>query len=149
MKTILLNLQKELSQIEGLFIDENWGQLDYYSPNMPVQWPCCLIDVHSADYSNMGINTNQTPINRQNAQVLARITIANMKLTNTSFNAPQAQKEYAWSIWDLIEEIHGKLQGFNPSDTSGRMIRKSLQRTQRDDGVQEYEVAYAFEIRNI
>ncbi|OXA83686.1 hypothetical protein B0A56_00775 [Flavobacterium columnare NBRC 100251 = ATCC 23463] len=149
MKTILLNLQKELSQIEGLFIDENWGQLDYYSPNMPVQWPCCLIDVNGAEYSNMGVDANKTPVNRQNAQVVAQITIANMKLTNTSFNAPQGQKDNAWSIWDLIENIHCKLHGFNPSDTSGRMIRKSLQRTQRDDGVQEYEVTYAFEIRNV
>ena len=150
MKEIIDNIQKRLATVQGLsYVDENWGQLDYYSANMPVKWPCCLIDVIGAEFSNLGANTNAVPINRQIGHVTAKITVANMKLTNTSFRAPQDQKNYARSIFDLIEDVHCKLQGFNPSNNSGRMIRKSLQRTHRDDGVQEYEVYYNFEIRNV
>ncbi|WP_268846758.1 hypothetical protein [Flavobacterium aestivum] len=150
MKTIIQNIQNNLATIKGLnYVDENWGQLDYYSANMPVKWPCCLIDVNNAGFSNMGVDQAKQPVNRQNAEASVKITVANMKLTNTSFQAPQGQKDAAWSIWDLIEDVHVKLHGFCPERNCGKMIRKTLQRTLRDDGVQEYEIIYHFEARNV
>ena len=54
MKALLEKIQEKLSEVEGLkYIDENWGQLDYYSPNMPVQYPCVLIDIGQVQYSNL------------------------------------------------------------------------------------------------
>ena len=54
MKEILQNIQNRLSTITEIrYIDEDWGQLDYYSQNMPVQWPCCLIDIQSGNFSNL------------------------------------------------------------------------------------------------
>ena len=99
MKALLEKIQQKVSEITELkYIDENWGQLDYYSPNMPVQYPCTLIDVQQVQYSNIGKDLTKTPLQRQIAQVQIKITIANMRLTNTSLQAPRRQKEDAWAI---------------------------------------------------
>jgi hypothetical protein len=148
MKSILQNIQGKLSDITDFkYIDEDWGQLNYYQP--PVKWPCCLIDINNANYSNIGKDLQSKPLNRQLGKVVAKITIATLKLTNTSMQAPQAQKEQAWVIWDIMQKVHENLHGFSPGETCSKMLRSSLERTQRDDGVQEYQILYEFEINNV
>ena len=150
MKNLLEKLQLRLAEIPQLkYIDENWGQLDYYSPNMPVQYPCTLIDVQQVQYSNIGKDLTKRPVQRQIAQVQIKITIANMRLTNTSLLAPRRQKEGAWSIWTLIEMIHQKIHGISLLPNVTPLIRTSQNRTLRDDGIQEYEVYYSCEVQNI
>ena len=150
MKNLLEKLQLRLAEIPQLkYIDENWGQLDYYSPNMPVQYPCVLIDIGQVQYSNLGKDLTKTPQQRQIAQVQIKITIANMRLTNTSLLAPRRQKEDAWSIWTLIEMIHQKIHGISLLPNVTPLIRTSQNRTLRDDGIQEYEVYYSCEVQNI
>ena len=142
-------IQNRLSEISALkYVDEDWGQLDYYSPNHPVQWPCALIDLGAVAYSNIGMDRTQTPINRQMGTISAVIKVANLKLTNSSKQAPQGQKNNAWFVHELKELIHHKLQGFAPSERSAKMIRVSQQRIQRDDGVQEYDLVYTFTLND-
>lgn len=143
-------IQKQLSQVSELnYIDENWGQLDYYSPNFPVKWPCALIDVSNASFSNIGIDKQAKPQNRQMGDINITINIANVKLTNTSLNAPQRQKDDAWSIWGVIEKVHEILHGFSPNVMTSKLIRVSMQRSKRDDGVQEYVINYNCSITDI
>ena len=151
MNTIIQNIQDKLTLVTGLnYVDEDWGQLDYYSPNFPVKWPCALIDVTGASFDNIGIDKTATPRNRQNSEdAILSITVANLKLTNTSSMSPQPQKDQAWSIWTLIEDIHKELQGFNPEAYAGKLIRKSFARVKRDDGVQEYTIMYSFSLNNV
>ncbi len=150
MKTILKNIQEKLSEVTELkYIDENWGQLDYYSPNMPVKWPCCLIDINDVNFTNQGIDRTKEPNNRQIGKATIRLTLANLKLSNTSMQAPQTQKNQAWLIWDLAQKIHEKLHGFYPESNSSKMLRQSLRRSVRDDGVQEYFITYSVEFTNI
>lgn len=129
--------------------DEDWGQLDYYSNNFPVKFPCALVDVSNANFSNIGMDKNASPQNRQLAETTISLTIANVKLTNTAFRAPEAQKDTAFSIWDLLEAIHVQLHGWHPTDTSGKLIRMGHQRIKRDDGVQEYTLIYSLGINNV
>lgn len=150
MKALLQQLQERIAEIKDIkYIDEDWGQLDYYSPNMPVQWPCCLIDIEAVDYSNLGNNFSKTPKNRQNARVQIAFTLANMKLTNTSLQAPRGQKENAWQIFQWVEQLHQQLHGFSPLPNASKLIRTSFGRVQRDDGVQEYKIIYAMEMHNV
>ncbi len=149
MKTLLESVQNKLSEIKELkYIDENWGQLDYYSPNMPVQWPCCLIDLQTAQFDNVSKDFTKRPKERQNANISVELTLANMKLTNTSFNAPKGQKDNAWRIFELAEQIHRTLHGKVPVENASRLIRTSFGRVQRDDGVQEYKITYTLEMFN-
>ena len=150
MKNLLEKLRLRLAEIPQLkYIDENWGQLDYYSPNMPVQYPCALIDVQQIQYSNIGKDLTKTPLQRQIAQVQIKITIANMRLTNSSMQAPRRQKEEVWAIWCIIEKIHQQLHGVSLLPNVSPLIRTSQNRTLRDDGIQEYEVYYSCEVQNI
>ena len=56
MKELLQAIQARITdKVTALkYVDEDWGQLDYYSPNMPVQMPALLIDASSATWSNVG-----------------------------------------------------------------------------------------------
>lgn len=150
MKNVIESIQTAIEEIALFkYVDEDWGQLDYYSPNFPVQWPCALIDVTGAQYSNLGKDRQQTPINRQQAQATATITVANMKLSNTSGRAPQLQKDNAWSIHNLIEDMHKELQGLHTADNAQALIRTSLNRVRRDDGIQEYRITYSFGMSDV
>lgn len=150
MKTLLEKIQQKVSEIAELkHIDENWGQLDYYSPNMPVQYPCALIDVQQVQFTNLGKDITKKPLQRQIGTVQIKITVANMRLTNSSMQAPRRQKEEVWAIWGIIEKIHQQLHGVSLLPNVSPLIRTSQNRTLRDDGLQEYEVYYSCEMQNI
>jgi len=150
MKKLLKNIQRELKKIEGVkYVDTNWGQLDYYSPNFPVLWPCVLIDITDAQFSNIGINKKTIPRNRQQATAQISLTVANLQLTNSSGMATAKQQENAIKIWDIIAEVHKTLHGFRPDEKTGVMIRESMQRVIRDDGVQEYKITYSIVLHDV
>ena len=150
MKALLEKIQQQVSEIAELkYIDENWGQLDYYSPNMPVQFPCALIDVQQVQFTNLGRDMSKKPVQRQIGTVQIKITVANMRLTNSSMQAPRRQKEEVWAIWGIIEKIHQQLHGVSLLPNVSPLIRTSQNRTLRDDGLQEYEVYYSCEVQNI
>jgi hypothetical protein bfra3_07107 len=150
VKTLLEKIQQKVSEIAELkHIDENWGQLDYYSPNMPVQYPCALIDVQQVQFTNLGKDITKKPLQRQIGTVQIKITVANMRLTNSSMQAPRRQKEEVWAIWGIIEKIHQQLHGVSLLPNVSPLIRTSQNRTLRDDGLQEYEVYYSCEVQNI
>lgn len=150
MKTIIDNIQAKLKAVPGLkYIDEDWGQLDYYSPNFPVQWPCTLIDVTNVSFSDTGKDRVKVPQQRQMAEGYITLTVANLKLTNTSGRAPKLQKDNARSIWEIIEDVHKEVHGWNPDVMAGKLIRKGMQRVKRDDGVQEYTLTYSFSITDV
>lgn len=150
MRVFLQAIQTQIATIPELkYVDEDWGQLDNYSPNPPTMFPFVLIDISALNFSNIGMDKTAIPITRQMAEGRITLTIANLKLTNTSGFAPQNQKDTAWHIWDIIENVHQKVQGFNPTEKSGGLIRTGLQRMVRDDGIQEYKVTYTIGLTNV
>lgn len=150
MKTFLEAIQSKLSTITALkYIDEDWGQMDSYSPNPPAKFPCVLIDITSLNFSNIGKNNNANPINRQLGDGTITFIIANLKLSNTSHQAPQSQKDNAWSIWTIIDDLHKVVHGWKPIQESGALMRTGLKRIRRDDGIQEYQITYSIGFGNI
>lgn len=149
MKAILNAITTKLQEVPTLYVNEEDGQLDDYSPHPPVKWPCCLLDVASASYSNLGIDKRQSPENRQEGDALIVFNFANLKLTNTSGKAPANQKNDAWSLHDIIEDAHKLIQGFKPSENTGKLIRVSFRRVKRDDGIQHYQVTYSLGMHNV
>lgn len=147
---LLDNIKTKISEITEIkYIDENWGQLDYYSANQPVQWPCCLIDISDIQFSDIGKDRGKIPVQRQMGNCIVKITIANLRLTNSSQRAPIGQKNEAWKVWGLMEQLHQKIHGYVPIKNASAMIRQNLQRTLRDDGGQEYTLTYQVEIQNV
>jgi hypothetical protein len=150
MKELLLNLETQLATVTAIqYIDEDWGQLDDYGPHTPVKWPCCLVDFADADYSDIGIDRSATPQNRQQAFGSITFNFANMKIGNSSKNAPINQKDQAYLLLGIIEDAHKKIHGFRPGVNSGSLIRKSFRRIKRDDGIQQYRVVYTIGLNNV
>lgn len=151
MKAVFLAIQDILkSKVPELkYIDEDWGQLDSYSPHPPAKFPLALIDLGAVVYQNIGIDRKATPMHRQTGDATIIITVANMKLTNTSAGAPQKQKDSAWFIQDIIQKVHEELQGKHVIASVGALIRTSKRKIRRDDGIQEYEITYTIGMTNV
>lgn len=137
MKELIQQIQNRLTaQVPALkYIDQDWGQMDFY-PNPPVKFSCALIDIQSVQYSNSGEFIQQ-------GTALIVIRLFDMRLYNSSQAAPDAQKENAKKIWQLIEDVNKALHGQNfLQDGYGLPMREQLRRTKRDDGCYQTELFY-------
>ncbi len=134
---IITRIKADIPAIK--YVDEDWGQLDNYSPNPPVQFPAAIIDCINATYTNEGKLV-------QLGDVQIRIRIADQKLTNSSGRAPATQRTNAFAIYDLLADIHSKLHGWPTNKPYTRLIRQSLKRTVRNDGMRVHELVYTCRI---
>jgi len=131
MKNIFLSIQEKLSEIPELkHIDKNWGQLLHEQP--PVKFPCALLDITSVNYSQLG-NLAQT------ANGVFEITIADLRLTQSSGKAPR--KQNAYSVFDIAESIHQLLHGYTNGEFQP-LIRVSLQKLEATSGREVYKASY-------
>ncbi|MDK7376140.1 hypothetical protein QP519_11415 [Weeksella virosa] len=144
MEQILQNIQTILKE-KFAYVDENWGQLNL--PNPPVKYPCALIDCDNANFSNLVNDHRQQPTLRQEGLINIEITIATLKLTNTSAHAPQTQRDKAWLIYELIQEAHKLLQGQMVGN--GKLVRTAQRRIRRADGMQEHRIIYTLAAHDI
>jgi hypothetical protein len=137
MQQLLTSLQQQIAaNVPSIkYVDEDWGQLDYYSQHPPVQWPCCLFDISNVVWTNQGKKL-------QLGTGTIAFTVANVKTTNTSSKAPNAQREAAWNIHNILQQLHQALHGQQPLGANSLLYRKSTQRIKRDDGVQQYVITY-------
>lgn len=144
---ILSAVQERLSLKEPniKYLDEDWGQLDYYNDNPPVQWPAALLELQSVSWKNQSQKV-------QDGVMSISISVADIKTTNTSFRAPATQKQTAAAIWVVLENIHKALHGWNPAsnypelrNAFGTLSRVSTQRVKRDDGIRQFIVIYSCE----
>lgn len=138
MKQIIQQIQDKLTaSVPTLkYVDQDWGQMDFY-PNPPVKFPCALIDIQSAQYTNTGEFVQQGT-----AMVVVRLF--DLKLSNSSQGAPATQKEDAKKIWQLIEDVNKALHGKNfLQEGYGLPMREQLRRTKRNDGCYQTELYYS------
>ena len=143
MNTILQNIKTQLEKVSELkYIDEDWGQLDHYGVDIPVQWPCALVRLSGGQFSDIGRDRKAIPQNRQEGILTFEITIAKVKLTNSSNKAPINQQNSAFEIWELVEKVHQALHGWKPIEKTGSLIRSNMNSTKREDGVQEINIIY-------
>lgn len=143
MKTILTAIKAKLNGVSDLkYIDEDWGQLNYYGVDIPVQWPCALVRLSGGQFSDIGRDWRAIPQNRQEGVLTFEITIAKVKLTNSSNRAPINQQNSAFEIWELVEKVHQALHSWKPTENTGSLIRSSISSTKRENGVQEISIIY-------
>ena len=149
MINILEAIEAKIKESGVKYVDEDWGQLSLFPGDFPVQFPCVLFDIKDGSFENIGQDRKAMPKERQLGRFTLELSIAKMKLSNTSGKAPLTQRTNAWNIHTIIQSVHEKLQGFSPSVNCSKLIRKSYQRIRRDDGIQEYRVIYDFEAGNV
>jgi len=138
MKQLLEDIQQRLlAEAPKLkYVDEDWGQLSYYEPHHPVQYPAAVINVSKVVWQNMGKHVQQ-------GDVSIALQIADIKLTNSSGKAPATQRNQAFNIFDLLTHVHMALHGWAGNRHYGPLVRTNTQRIKRDDGIIHYEVVYS------
>ena len=120
------------------YMDEDWGQLDYYHESPPVKFPACLLDIEQTSWNKQGLYV-------QDGVIYLSIRIADIRIANTSRSAPTGQRTYASTLWYILSNIHRGLNGWRPQEYPqfGTLARISTQRIKRDDGIREYLVIYS------
>lgn len=138
MKELFQSIQNKLKiNVPALkYVDENWGQIDSYAPNHPVKYPLALISLDNIQWSNRGQL-------QQYGEGVVSITVATLKLGNTSANAPQTQKDTGYAIYELLHQIHLQLHGWKPTGAVNAMLRKSTTAISREDGMQQFRLDFA------
>lgn len=133
MKQIFLNIQDRLSSLVPAlrYIDKNWGQLNI--PQPPVQWPCCLIDLDSIDYS-------QAADRCRLADASISLIIADRHSVRSSAEAPS--KSNAYDILDTITAVIEALEGYRVPDTTQALTRTRLQKTYSDQSYDVYTLTF-------
>ena len=143
MKQLLTDIQRRLAAAttpDGAplfaYVDFDWGQVDTAGAP-PVKFPCALIDVQSASFSDLGQRA-------QLGQVMVQIRVVDMAFGHSSAGAPDQQRERAARVLDLLRQAHCMLHGWTGApDRYGRLSRKSVARARRRDGLREYAITFA------
>ena len=133
MKQIFLSIQDRLATLVPAlrYIDKNWNQLNI--PQPPVQWPCCLIDLDSIDYS-------QTSSADRLADATIILTVATQHTVRSSAKA--TTKADAYDILDVLESVIEALDGWRVPDTTQALIRTRLAKTYSDQSYDVYTLTF-------
>lgn len=138
MDNVIQDFQTQLSpQKSGLlYIDEDWGQLDYYDKFPPVKFPCGLIEIQDAEYSDNGEL-------QQRGVLTVVVKLFLLKLSNTSNEAPQSQKDNAKKGWAIFKRVNQLIHGQSfLSEGWGAPVRKRMRKVKRQDGIYERDIVY-------
>ena len=117
------------------YISPDWGQMDYYPEHPPVKYPCALIDIQGATYTNLGERIQQ-------GEATVSIRLFDLMLTPSSHPAPQSIKDNAARFRQLMEDVNKTLHGKALSGTAGKPVRASMNKVKRADGCYEVEILY-------
>lgn len=135
---LYIKLQERLDELKNrgilAYVGEDWGQLDLFDRRPPVTWPCALFDVTSADYSDAGKG-------RQDGSGQVTIRIAHYNPVLVSSGAPDNDR--AFGMIDIVGEVYKCLQGLS-GDSFTRLSRTKLVKAQRDDGIREFQMSFAY-----
>jgi hypothetical protein len=136
MKKLIDDIKNRILEVSAIkYIDEDWGQLDYYSPNAPAKFPCAIVDISQGQFSNEGDLT-------QRGILSVSIRIADLRISNSNVKAPVSQKLKASAYFDLLSAVHAKLHGWSNDSDNGPLTRILMRKVKRDDGIRETELIY-------
>ena len=110
------------------YLAEDWGQLDFYNERPPVNFPCVLIDIAEAEFSDC---TRKVQL----GEAILTVRVAHFDPVNISALAPNRNK--AFRMFVLLRLIYTQLQGLSGEGFSG-LTRTSLRRGKRESANREY-----------
>lgn len=140
MRQVIQGIQERLAkQVPALrYVDQDWGQMDFFAPP-PVKFPCALIDIQSAQYTNNGDLVQQ-------GTLTVVVRMFDMRLSNSSQKAPDRQKENVMLIWQLIGDVNKALHGQRFLGVGyGVPMRWQMRRVKREDGCYQTELYYTIQ----
>ena len=135
MKNVFVDIQELIKTVPGVrYVGEDWGQLNFEQP--PVNFPCVLIDLGDAEFSQAGQYTQRVvaPLN---------VTIADLRYNGLSAILPTQQRDREFEIFSLISNVNKVLHGHGGEEYS-RLCRISLRKMLREDAIREFVLTYKF-----
>lgn len=137
MKHIFLDLLERIKQTvpEVKWVDQDLGQLEFYSDRPAVLFPCVLIDFDDIEFSDIG----------QNAQLctcVVKLRVAFNVFHHSNSATPQPQREKALEIFDVIKKLHYNLHGWS-GENFGSLTRLRQMAEPREDRLRVYEIRYS------
>lgn len=132
MKDIFNAVLTALKDIPGLYVAENWGQLNIDQP--PVNFPCALIDLGEATYSQVSRLAQQ-------AELVLQVTLSDIIYNGIDQGTPEMEKARELQIFDLIDDVNKSLHGLE-GDTFSKLHRIRIAKTIRDDSIREFVIDY-------
>lgn len=115
------------------YLAEDWGQLDFYNERPPVNFPCVLIDIAEAEFSDC---TRKVQL----GEAILTVRVAHFDPVNISALAPNRNK--AFRMFVLLRLIYTQLQGL--SGEGFRPYAHIPAAVKREDAIREYVMQFRF-----
>lgn len=118
------------------YIEQDMGQLENYETRPAVSWPCGLIDIQEAKY------TDTVGKRHQIAQVVISIRIGLVKYTDSNNLTPTNLLPNALKYYEVEHGVYKALQG-NAIEGFGKFSRISSATEKREDDIRVKEIRFA------
>lgn len=138
MKELFLLLRSQLMTTPSInWVDLNKGQLNNYEARPAIDFPAVLLDINYP-------RTTKLTGKQQQAEVQVIATIVFDYMDDTSNITPDDTLEQSLELFDVLGDVHQKLQGL----IDNKVIRAPLERmSQRDmprpDKLKVYQMVYS------
>lgn len=119
----------------SVYIDQDLGQLRN-NTRPPVTWPCILIDFEEFRYENLAENV-------QTAKGTVLVQLGFAPYSNSTQVTPKPYIQQALAYYDLETILNWLLEGWEPTDTSGALVRTSVCTQKRNDRYRVRELRYS------
>lgn len=135
-KAILDRLTAEVPEYN--WIDWDIGQLDAFKENYPVQFPCCLIDFPSIQWTDQGDEIEM-------GDTMVQLRIAWNMFDDWNKHTPEAVKVEAQAKFDIIKDTYKALKGFD-ADNFSPLTRMQQTTERRVDGLKVITIQFTCEL---
>lgn len=120
---------------ELVWIDQDTGQLEYYTLRPGLDFPAVLIDVSYPQCENIGSGGSQ----RCTAEIKLRVVFEVWSESN--MGAPETVRELALSFYDVLSRIKENLHNCK-LETGETLYRTSVLPEKREDGLKVFNITF-------
>lgn len=137
MKHIFLETMQRIKDKipEVKWIDQDLGQLEFYTERPPVLFPCVLIDFDDSTFSDMGQHA-------QMCNCTLKLRVAFNVVQHSNGVTPQPQLQKALEIFDVMKKLHQYLHGWSGTNF-GELTRIRQTAEPREDNLRVYVIQYS------
>lgn len=137
MKELFLLLRTQLMTLPSIrWVDLNKGQLNNYEERPAIDFPAVLIELSYP-------RTTKLTGKQQQCDVEIRASIVFDFMDDTSSITPDETLEQSLEVYDIVQEVHDKLQGLIDIKTIRASLERMSQRdTPRADKLKVFQVTY-------
>ena len=132
LNAVMPRLKEQVTDLR--YIAEDWGQLDYSNDAPPVKFPCALVSVSNVKFESQTME-------RRYASMTILIRVADAPLVCGTMAAPEAYRERAFAIFDVMDEIGRCLYAFGGEEFN-EIEQQSITHYSREDAIREYAMTF-------